>query len=273
MTSLNVSVGVGLRHPHFPELETQLLRDVDFFEIIAENFLHTRGRPWRMLERVRQSYPIAVHGVSLSIASVDPLDREYLKKLVGLVDEFDPLLVSDHLCWTGGSAHNLHNLLPFPYTEDALDHVAARVHHVQEILARPLVLENLSAYMSYKGNEMDEIEFMNRLCEKTGCGILLDINNLYVNSKNLNFDSGAALKRVNLKYVKQLHLAGHSDFGTHLFDTHSQRVQAPVWSLFESIAAKLYDQLILIEWDENIPRFDQLQAEAQRARSIMAQLA
>lgn len=262
-------VGVGLRHSHFPELETRAKCDVDFFEIITENFLHTRGRPWRMLEHVRENHPIAMHGVSLSVASVDPLDLDYINKVAALANEIDPIIVSDHLCWTGGNAHNLHNLLPFPYTEEALDHVATRVHKVQEILGRSLTLENLSAYLSYNKNEMDEVEFMNRLCERTGCSILFDLNNLYVNATNLGFDAKTALARVNLKYVKQFHLAGHSDHGTHLFDTHSCPVQPPVWDLLGSIASKVGERPILVEWDEDIPEFDIVVAEAKKAKALV----
>lgn len=268
-TQKNIRVGVGLRHSHFPEIETRQSFDVDFFEIITENFLHTKGRPWRILEHVRESHPIAMHGVSLSVASVDPLDLEYVKKVSDMAKIIDPIIISDHLCWTGGNAHNLHNLLPFPYTFEALEHVANRVEQVQEILGRTLALENLSAYMSYKDNEMDEIEFMNRLCDKTGCGILFDLNNLFVNASNLKFDASKMLDRVNLKHVRQFHLAGYSDFGTHLFDTHSKEVQPPVWELLKQIASKITDQPILVEWDEDIPEFDRVVAEANSAKKII----
>ena len=263
------SVGVGLRHTHFPYLETISDQQVDFFEIISENFMNTKGRPRKILDHVRSLHPIAMHGVSLSVASSDPLNTHYIKKIKDFSEEIDPVIISDHLCWTGGSAHNLHNLLPFPYTKESLDHVCDRVNQVQEILGRSLCLENLSAYLEFNENDFDEIEFMNQLCKRTGCGILFDFNNLYVNSKNLGFDASKELDRVNFSFVKQIHLAGFSDFGTHLFDTHSREVQPEVWYLFQNVARKIRNIPILVEWDEDIPDFETLKAEATKARSIL----
>jgi len=265
----NILVGVGLRHTHFPYLESTQEKVCDFFEVISENFMSTKGRPRRMLDHVRKSHPIAMHGVSLSIASTDELDTKYLSQLRNLAQEINPIILSDHLCWTGGNAHNLHNLLPFPYTNEALEHVIERVQYVQDYLQRPLTLENLSAYLSYNKNEMDEIEFMNELCQKAGCSILLDLNNLYVNSVNIGFDAKKALSKINFDYVKQIHLAGYSDFGTHLFDTHSKEVQEPVWELLKLSKSKLSDQAILIEWDEDIPEFDVLLAEVSKVKEIL----
>lgn len=265
-------VGVGLRHTHFPELENCSKTDADFFEIITENFMNTQGRPRRILDHIRSFHPIAMHGVSLSVASIDPLNIDYIKKVAEFAREIDPIIISDHLCWTGGNAHNLHNLLPFPYTEESLEHVCARVHQTQEILDRALTLENLSAYLAFNENEYDEIDFMNELCKRTGCGILLDINNLFVNASNLKFDANSALERVNFDHVRQIHMAGYSDFGTHLFDTHSREVQKPVWQIFSSIAKRLDDQPVLIEWDEDIPQFETLLAEAKKARNILEEV-
>ena len=265
----NILVGVGLRHTHFPYLESTQEKVCDFFEVISENFMNTLGRPRRMLDHVRKVHPIAMHGVSLSIASSDELDTKYLSQLRNLAQEINPIILSDHLCWTGGNAHNLHNLLPFPYTNEALEHVIERVQYVQDYLQRPLTLENLSAYLSYNKNEMDEIEFMNELCQKVGCSILLDLNNLYVNSVNIGFDAKKALSKINFDYVKQIHLAGYSDFGTHLFDTHSKEVQKPVWELLKLSKSKLKDQAILIEWDEDIPEFDVLMKEVSKVKEIL----
>ncbi len=264
----NISVGVGLRHLHFPYFESDEPIEIDFFEAISENFLHTRGRPFYILEKMRQRFPIALHGVSLSIAAEDDLDFAYLSKLKELYQIIDPFLVSDHLCWTGKNAHNLHNLLPFSYDQKNLKHVCDRILKVQDYLQRELIFENLSAYFTLSSSEMNEAEFMNEICKATGCGMLLDINNIYVNSVNQKFDPFDYLHTINMQCVKQIHLAGFSDFGDYLFDTHSTYVHSNVWDLFQKFYSSTNSVPVLIEWDENIPDFKIVQEEALKAKKI-----
>lgn len=279
----NVKVGVGLRHPHFSYIEENLSHlKIDFFEAITENFLSTKGRPFRILCKIREQFPIALHGVSLSIASSEKIDWDYVKKCKTLYDEIDPCLVSDHLCWTGSSAHNLHNLLPFAYTKESFDLIAGKIEEVQNYLKRPLLFENLSAYFTLKNSDFSEVEFLNRLCDRTGCGLLVDINNIYVNSINQKFQASNLLNEINLKHVRQIHLAGHEDFGDYLFDTHSRPVIKEVWHLFSDFMMKMQilkqseTQVImprvLLEWDEDIPEFPVLEAEAGKIFSLLAGL-
>lgn len=262
-------VGVGLRHTHFPYILEGGEINVDFFEAISENFINTRGRPFKILEKVRRDYPVALHGVSLSIASSSELDYQYLSRLKELYRIIDPFITSDHLCWTGHSHNNLHNLLPFAYTEDSLDYVSKRVNMVQEFLGRQMIFENLSAYFTHKSSTMSEIEFIKRLCEITGCKQLLDINNLYVNSVNQKFSLEDAVPKIDFSSVGQVHLAGFSDFGDYLFDTHSAPVFPAVWDIFSEVSLKLNPIPILIEWDEDIPEFQILQNEAMKAKDIL----
>lgn len=262
-------VGVGLRHTHFPYILEGGEVNVDFFEAISENFINTRGRPFKILEKVRRDYPVALHGVSLSIASSSELDYQYLSRLKELYKVIDPFITSDHLCWTGHSHNNLHNLLPFAYTDESLDYVSERVTKVQEYLSRQMVFENLSAYFTHKSSTMSEIEFLKALCNRTGCKQLLDVNNFYVNSVNQKFDLTESVRQIDLDSVAQVHLAGFSDFGDFLFDTHSAPVFPAVWDIFSNVSTKLKPIPILIEWDEDIPEFPVLQNEAIKAREIL----
>lgn len=266
--SSSILVGVGLRHLHFPYYENNGPIEVDFFEAISENFIHTRGRPFYILEKMRQNFPIALHGVSLSIAAEDDLDFEYLEKLKELYQAIDPFLISDHLCWTGKNAHNLHNLLPFSYDQKNLEYVCEKIEKVQDYLQRQLIFENLSAYFTLNTSEMNEAEFMNKICDRTGCGVLLDINNVYVNSVNQKFDPCDYLKTINMKHVKQVHLAGFSDYGDYLFDTHSTYVHSNVWDLFKKFYPDTGNVPVLVEWDENIPEFSIVQEEALKAKKF-----
>lgn len=261
--------GVGLRPVHFPRLLERPRTQVRWFEAISENFMDSEGRPIAVLETIRADYPVALHGVSMSIGRAEGLRTDYLSKLKALVERINPFLVSDHLCWTGLKKANLHDLLPLPYTEEALRLLAPRVRRVQDLLKRRFLLENVSSYLTYPESEMTEWEFLAELSRRTGCGILLDINNIYVSAKNHGFDPLDYLNGIPPAAVGQIHLAGHTDMGTHLFDTHSKPVCAEVWDLFAREARRLPAGLpVLIEWDEDIPPWERLEAEAVRAAKV-----
>ena len=263
--------GVGLRTEHYDAIASAW-PCVDWFEAISENFMDSGGRPLQILEAVRARYPVALHGVALSIGSTDPLNDSYLKRLRALVDRIDPVIVSDHLCWTGVEGRNLHDLLPLPFTEEAVRHVATRVRHVQETLGRRILLENVSAYVTYRHSTMPEWEFLTAVARQAGCGILLDLNNLYVNAVNHGFDPLAYLAGIPGELVGQFHLAGHTDEGAFLFDTHNRPVIEPVWDLYRAVLRRWGPVTTLIEWDADIPPFEYLAAEAAQARAIQAEL-
>jgi uncharacterized protein (UPF0276 family) len=265
-------LGAGLRTRHFAHLLQRPQTKIDWFEAISENFMNSRGRPLRVLETIRQDYPVALHGVSLSIASTDGLDAAYLRRLADLIDRIDPFVVSDHLCFSRFRQYYLHDLLPFPLTERALDMVARNVDRVQTYLGRRIALENASVYLSFTRSEMSEAEFMRRLVKRTGCGILLDLNNLHVNLRNTGADPYEYFEKLPASSVLQMHLAGYSDPGTFYFDTHSAPVHEPVWDLFRQ-AMRLYPMVpVCIEWDENIPEFEVLEAEVEKARRIRSEV-
>lgn len=263
--------GVGLRREHFERILSAPTR-VDWFEAISENFMVAGGRALDVLTRVREQYPIVLHGVSLSIGSTDPLDRRYLDELAALARRFEPEWVSDHLCWTGVGGHNAHDLLPLPYTEEALDHVAVRVAQVQEHLGRRIALENASSYVSYRHSSMPEWEFLAAIARRSGCGILLDINNIYVSARNHGFDARQYLAGIPVDAVWQFHLAGHSNKGKFLLDTHDHPVIEPVWQLYREAVERFGEISTLIEWDDHIPPFERLEAESERAREIFGQV-
>ncbi len=259
--------GVGLRTAHYEEILTSFPA-VDWFEAISENFMVAGGRPLRVLETVRAHYPVVLHGVSLSIGSTDPLNLDYLRRLKTLADRIAPAWISDHLCWTGVGGHNLHDLLPLPYTEEALAHVAERVQRVQHILGRRILLENVSTYMEYTHSTLPEWEFLSAVAERADCGILLDINNIFVSAANHGFSARDYIEEVPRRRVHQFHLAGHTDRGTFLHDTHDHPVAAPVWDLYAQAVRRFGPTSTLIEWDDRIPPFADVHAEATRARRI-----
>jgi uncharacterized protein (UPF0276 family) len=259
--------GVGLRPKHYGHVLATRPR-VDWFEVISENFMVRGGRPLHVLERVRADYPLVMHGVSLSIGSADELSREYLRELRTLARRVQPAWISDHLCWTGIGGGNLHDLLPLPYTEEAVRHVAARVMAVQETLGQPILLENVSSYLSYCDSAMTEWDFLTAVTEAADCGILLDVNNIYVSAFNHGFDPLAYLDGVPVERVVQFHLAGHSDHGRYLLDTHDHPVRSEVWDLFAAAIRRFGPRATLIEWDDRIPEFERLQAEATRAAAV-----
>ena len=259
--------GVGLRPQHYPTI-LETWPKVDWFEAVSENYMDTGGRPLHTLERIRARYPIALHGTALSIGSADAVNKKYLKSLKTLADRIDPFIVSDHLCWSGFGSQALHDLLPLPYTEEALDPIVDHVLEVQDFLKRKFYLENISTYVTYTDSTMTEWEFLSEVSRRSGCGLLLDINNVYVNSINHGFDPMDYLRGISGERVGQIHLAGHTDMGDFLFDTHSAPVLEKVWELYEKALERWGAVSTLIEWDEHIPAFDRLFSEAQRAKTI-----
>ncbi|HXV18700.1 MAG TPA: DUF692 domain-containing protein, partial [Candidatus Omnitrophota bacterium] len=259
--------GIGLRSQHYPVI-TSDWPQMDWFEAISENYMDTGGRPLKILEKVRSRYPIALHGTALSIGSTDPLNEKYLERLKRLTDAIDPFIVSDHLCWSGAGGEALHDLLPLPFTENTVRHVVSRVTRVQEVLKRPVLLENVSTYVTYRHNTMPEWAFLTEVARRSGCKILLDVNNVYVNAVNHGFDPSEYLRNVPAELVRQIHLSGHTDMGDFLFDTHSMPILDKVWSLYRE-ALELYGAVsTLIEWDENIPPFEELDFLAKKARVL-----
>ena len=267
--------GVGLREEHFPHLMATPAADwgVDWFEVITENCLDTQGYAIRVLEHVAAHRPIVMHGVSLSIGSSAPLDMDYLAKVRDLAARFEPLWISDHLCWTGLGGINSHDLLPMPLTQESLDHVAERVDRVQAFLGRPLILENPSTYLEFSASQMPEWEFIARLATRTGCGLLLDVNNVHVSCFNHGLDSLEYIDGIPASHVVQMHLAGPSDYGTHLIDTHDGPVPDAVWALYAHAWERCGPVATLLEWDANIPPFADLLAELAKAKAVRAALA
>jgi uncharacterized protein (UPF0276 family) len=263
--------GVGLRPPHYSHV-LAARPAVDWFEVISENFLVAGGRPLEVLARVRADYPLVLHGVSLSIGSTDPLDRDYLTRLRALAERIEPAWISDHLCWSGVGGHTVHDLLPLPYSEEALGHVADRVASVQDLLGRRIALENVSSYLTFGESALTEWEFLAALAERADCAILLDVNNVFVSAFNHGFDAAQYLAGVPVDRVVQFHLAGHSDHGTHLLDSHDHPVREEVWALYAAAVRRFGALPTLIEWDDQIPEFDRLHAEARRAAAVAAEV-
>ncbi|MBA2542331.1 MAG: DUF692 domain-containing protein [Deltaproteobacteria bacterium] len=260
-----LGLGLGLRTPHFSRAASGDCAGVDWFEVITENALVAGGNPRRVLRAAREHRPLALHGVSLSIASTDPLDEVYLSRVRALCDELEPAMVSDHLCWTSLGGHQTHDLLPVPYTREALDHVVARVAHVQDKLGRRILLENPSTYAVFAGDELTEPAFLAELATRADCGILLDINNVYVSSKNHGWNAVDYLAAIPAQRVGYFHLAGHTHDGALLIDTHDQPVCDDVWALHAAALARFPGASTLLERDDNVPDFDTLVAELQRA--------
>ncbi len=262
----DLGLGVGLRTVHYPHI-LEKKPEVDFFEILSENYMDTGGRPSWVLDQVAERYPIVMHGVSMSIGSVDPLNFDHLTKLKKLAARTRALWVSDHLCWTGVSGRNTHDLLPMPLSEEALRHVIARVKTVSDFLERPLILENASTYAEFASSSMTEWDFFARLMDEADCGMLLDVNNVYVSSYNHGFDPIAYLDAVPTERVVQYHLAGHTNKGTHIIDTHNDYVIDEVWKLYAHSVKRTGNISTLLEWDADIPAFEVVHAEALKARA------
>ena len=262
----HLGFGVGLRTVHYEHILRER-PEVDWFEIISENYMDSRGRPRYVLDQIAEQYPIVMHGVSLSIGSSDPLNVEYLHKLKALADAVNAGWVSDHLCWTGVAGRNTHDLLPVPLTEQTLRHVVERIEVVQDLLERPLVLENPSSYVTFACSEMPEWEFLSRMAEEADCGLLLDVNNVYVSSVNHDFDPLEYVENVPHERIVQCHLAGHTDCGTHCIDTHDGHVIDPVWELYRRAHELTGGTSTLLEWDARIPEFPVVHAEVLKAKS------
>ena len=259
--------GPGLRSVHYEECLSGTV-PVDFLEVISENFMIEGGRPLSILERIRQDYPLALHGVSMSIGSADGLDKDYLRRLRALVDRFEPAVVSDHLCWTRIEGFNSRDLLPLPYTREALDLVCANIAQAQDALGRELLIENPSTYLDFAQSEMSEWAFLDEMSARTACFLLLDVNNIFVSATNHGFDAIAYLEGVPASRVRQIHLAGHSQGRDLLIDTHDQPVPQSVWTLYEAACHRLGPVATMIERDDNIPPLEDLLAELSIARDL-----
>ncbi|WP_342146835.1 DUF692 domain-containing protein [Rickettsiella endosymbiont of Aleochara curtula] len=259
--------GLGLRTQHYAYI-LEHRPAVDWFEAITEDYLVPGGKPLHYLNRIREHYPLVMHGVSLSIGSCDPLNTEYLTKVKVLADKIQPVWISDHLCWTGIAGLNMHDLLPLPYTEEALKHVVDRVKQVQDFLGRQILLENVSSYIEYSDSKVTEWEFLTAIAEQADCFILLDINNIYVSAVNHHFDPLDYLNAMPIHRVRQFHLAGHKNCGDYIIDTHDAPIIDGVWSLYEQAVKRFGRVATMIERDDDIPEFPVLFAELQQAKKI-----
>ena len=263
--------GIGLRTKHFAQ-HLAAPPPVDWVEAISENFMAPGGRPFAVLEKVRRDVPVVLHGVSLSIGSTDPLSERHLAGLADLVRRVEPAWISDHLCWGSHGGRYAHDLWPLPYTEEAIRHVVGRVQRVQEVLGRQILLENVSSYVAFRASEMPEWEFLAEVARRADCGILLDVNNVYVSARNHGFDPREYVAGVPADRVGQIHLAGHSDKGRYLLDTHDHEVSAAVWDLHRETVRRMGPVSTLIEWDDHIPPLERLVEESRRAEEIEAEV-
>lgn len=259
--------GLGLRTTHYEAVLSDR-PSVDWFEILSENYLVPGGKPLYYLDRVRAHYPMAMHGVSLSIGSTDPLDWNYLKQLKDLAKRIEPEWISDHLCWTGVNGKNTHDLLPLPYTEESINYVAARIRQVQDYLGCQILMENVSSYVTYKQSMMSEWDFLCAVVEHADCLILFDINNAYVSAFNHHFDPRNYIDAIPIERVQQFHLAGHSNYGDHIVDTHDRPVIDPVWDLYAYAVRRFGHVSTMIERDASIPQLEELLAEVDTSRRI-----
>ena len=264
--------GLGLRPEHYADF-LDARQPVDWLELISENYMVPGGKPLAMLDAIRADYPVALHGVSLSIGSSDPLDSDYLAQLKALHRRVEPLWVSDHLCWTGVAGRNSHDLLPLPYSEEALKQVVAHVRQVQDLLGERILLENVSSYLEFKDSVMPEWDFVRAVAEEADCLLLLDVNNIYVSSVNHGFDAQAYLRAMPADRVRQIHLAGHHDHGDYIVDTHDHPVCEAVWALYADACRAFGEVAAMIERDDHIPPLPELLAELDQARAIAARVA
>ncbi len=260
--------GLGLRAEHYAEILERKPANVDWFEILSENYMIDGGKPLYYLDAIRQDYPMVMHGVSLSLGSTDELDFDYLARLKALIERVEPHWFSDHLCWTGVDHKNMHDLLPLPYTEEAIHHVAERIARVQDYIGRQMLIENLSSYVTYCDDAMPEWEFLSAIAARADCYLLLDVNNIFVSSYNHRYDPLEYVEGVDPARVWQHHLAGHTNDGNLIIDTHDQDIIDPVWALYEETARRLGPVSTMIERDGNIPDLDAVLAELDHARRI-----
>ncbi|MCW8451584.1 MNIO family bufferin maturase [Legionella quinlivanii] len=260
-------MGLGLRPDHYQYI-LERHPDIDCFEILTENYLVDGGRPLYYLDKIREHYPMSMHGVSLSIGNVDPLNEQYLKRVKQLADRIQVKWISDHLCWTGAHQRNMHDLLPLPYTEEMISHIVKRVRYVQDFYQRPLLLENVSSYISYQASEMTEWEFLTEIANRADCLILLDINNIYVSAFNHGFDALTYIDSIPVNRVQQFHLAGHLNCEDYIIDTHDHPIIPEVWELYAAAVKRFGNVSTIIERDDNIPPFEELMQELDYARTI-----
>ncbi len=265
---LPVAAGIGLRAPHVREV-IERRPALPWLEIHSENYFADGGPAIASLERIRADYPIAMHGVGLSLGSADPLDREHLRKLARLAQRVSPALVSEHLCWSGVDGRHYNDLLPLPYTDDALDHVCVRVQEVQDALGRTIAVENVSSYYAFPESTLAEAEFVAAVAARTGCRLLVDVNNVHVNARNHGVDAAAYLRAIDPRSVAEIHLAGHDDSGPWVIDTHGAPVSPEVWRLYEAAIARFGPVPTLVEWDTDIPALDVLEREAATAQGVL----
>lgn len=260
----DLGFGVGLRTAHYAHVLAENPA-VDWFEILSENYMDTGGRPAYVLDQIAERYPVVMHGVSMSVGSTDPVNFEYLRHLKRLATRTKARWISDHLCWTGVSGLNTHDLLPMPYTDESLRHVVERVRVITDFLERPIFLENPSTYLEFNESTWTECDFLGEVSRQSGCGLLLDVNNVYVSAFNHGFDPFDYVDRIPMGSVVQIHLAGHTHKGTHILDTHSDHVVEEVWQLYRHVYQRMGGIATLLEWDEAIPSFDVVHAEARKA--------
>lgn len=268
MTNRFLGFGLGLRAPHFEQIIAEKPA-VDWFEIISENYFVAGGKPWHYLNKIRADYPIVMHGVSMSIGSIDPINKDYLNQLKNTIARVEPQWVSDHLCFTQVGGINSHDLLPMPYTSEALDHLANKISQVQDYLGREMIFENVSSYLTYNDSQMSEWEFLAQLHKQTGCKFLMDVNNVYVSARNHDFNAMDYLSAIPSTAIAQIHLAGHQDFGTHIIDTHDGDVPDAVWDLYAQYAKTLNPVSTMIERDDNIGSLDDLITELEHAKALV----
>ena len=263
----DLGLGLGLRTVHYNYI-LENWPEMDWFEILSENYMDTEGRPLWVLDQIAERYPIVMHGVSMSIGSTDPIDFEYLRKLKALASRVGAVWLGDHVCWTGVAGVNGHDLYPIPYTEESLALLVDRIRIVQDFLERPLILENASTYLTFADSTIPEEAFLYRMAQEADCGLLLDVNNVYVSCRNHDLDPWSYLEGIPYERVVQFHLAGHTDKGTHCIDTHDSSVIGPVWELYAEVERRTGGRATLLEWDDNIPPFTEVHAELLKAQEF-----
>lgn len=262
--------GIGLRSEHY-QIILDSKPDVPWFEVLTDNYMGAGGLPLYHLEKISEDYLLSFHGVGLSLASTDPVNQKYLSRLKQLIEQFQPKQVSDHLAWVSTGNHYVHELMPFPYTEEALNIIADKINRIEDYLGQILIVENPSSYLDFTITEMTEWEFLQQLVDKTSCGLLIDVNNVYVSAQNNGFDANEYLSNIPVDHVKEIHLAGYEDRGSYLYDTHGYRIHDEVWSLYKTALLHFSQVPTLIEWDTDLPAFEVLQQEARKAQFYLDQ--
>ena len=268
---LPADAGIGLRSCHYSHI-LETLPAISWFEVLTENYMGDGGMPLYYLDKIRQHYPVSFHGVGMSLASADPLNMKYMNKLKAMINRFQPLQVSDHLSWVSVKNRYAHELLPFPYNKQTLNHLADKISAAQDYLGQSILVENPSSYMSFNHSDISEVDFINQLVKRTGCQLLLDVNNIYVSAYNTSFDASEYIAGIDKAQIAEVHLAGFEDRGDHYYDTHGSRVHEDVWKLYQQLISEAGAIPSLIEWDTDIPEFTELEEEANKAQAIIDSL-